>query len=432
MGENIIGQSWEHVIGVLEDNIFRSNISQWQSEVADLVEKKYKVPVFHSDRRITTRFFVSLPVQYRFTGAPSQWRADQSIDVSQNGVRIALSASVPVGAEVELKIKLPNTSGTVNLCGTVIWVHPSKSGPPGTFECGIAFESLRKVSQKDKIISFMVNRFCGLALKNKFELESRLAITREDLLRAYELVYQEYEPRGYCAARAQKLHYNYFSLLPKSRTFILEHDHKLVGTISLIEDSPLGLPMERAFPEQIGRYRANGWKMAEIGLLALDHQVFGAKSFSLTNLGKLAATFRLFKICFDYARFVAGVTDLVITMHPRHRELYYYLNFEAIGQVRSYQGAQGKPALPMHLNITKTAAMMPRQSALRKYFIDQKVPREILEKHWNWDDASVTEFLDKIGLWDELTPEKQAVLKTFYPNIRVRGMLDPSPGTLVP
>jgi hypothetical protein len=344
-------------------------------------------------------------------------------------VCIALNAPVSVGAEVELKIKLPETSGTVKLGGTVIWVRPSPNVQK-MFQCGIAFESLRKVSQKEKIISFMADRFCGLALENKFHLESRLATTREDLTRAYELVYREYQPRGYCAPQAAQLHYTAFSLLPFSRTFILEHDGRLVGTISLIEDSPLGLPMEGTFPEQIERYRVNGRKLAEFSLLALDHQVFGTKSFSLTDLGKLSATFRLFKICFDYARFVAGITDLVISMHPRHRELYYYLNFESIGRVRSYEGAQGKPALPMHLEISQCVTMIPPQSALRKYFIDQRVPDEILRKHWNWDDASVSDFLEKIKLWDYLTPQKQAVLKALYPNLRQQcGAADPSQGS---
>lgn len=428
MGKNIINQSWEHVIGILEDNIFRSDISQWQSKIAELAEKRSEAPTFHHDQRIQTRFFASLPVQYRFTGDQPRWMADQSIDVSQNGVRIALNAVVSVGTEVELKIKLPNASGVVRLCGTVIWVRPRVNGQ-NQFECGIAFESLRRVSQKEKLISYMADRFCRLALENKFNLESRLAITREDLLRAYGLVYAEYAPRGYCAPQAEKLHYTHYSLLPRSRTFILEHDHKLVGTISLIEDSPLGLPMERTFPEQIARFRSHGRKLAEISLLALDHQVFGTKSFSLTDLGKLAATFRLFKICFDYARFVAGITDFVITMHPRHRELYYYLTFEAIGHVRSYQGAQGKPALPMHLNIERSVATIPPQTSLRKYFIEQEVSKEILKQHWNWDDATVSEFLDRINLWDDLSPRKQAILKTFYPRMRQHKMPDPSPGT---
>jgi len=424
----ILNRTWAHALGILEDNIFRTNISQWQSKIAELAEKRSEALPRQPERRIQPRFFEFLPVKYRFTGDPSKWIADQSLDVSQNGVCIALNTPVSVGAEVEMKIKLPDASGAVKLSGTVIWVRPSPNVQK-MFQCGIAFESLRKVTQKEKIISFMADRFCGLALENKFNLESRLAVTREDLLGAYDLVYREYEPRGYCAPQTEKLHYTYYSLLPFSRTFILEHDHKLVGTISLVEDSPLGLPMERTFPEQIERYRRNGRKLAEFSLLALDHQVFGTKSFSLTDLGKLAATFRLFKICFDYARFVAGITDLVISMHPRHRELYYYLNFESIGRVRSYEGAQGKPALPMHLDISKSVAMIPPQTALRKYFIDQRVPEEVLRKHWNWEDASVSEFLDKINLWEDLAPQKQAILKTLYPNIRQRSVPDPSQGS---
>lgn len=423
MKKNFINKSWEHAIGILEDNIFRTNISQWQSKVAELAEKSAEISAHQADRRSQTRFFEFLPVVYRFIGDPRKWMKNQSLDVSQNGVRIALTAPVPIGTEVELKIKLPNSSGAVKLSGTVIWVRPAPN-VQDMFQCGVAFESLRKVTQKEKIISFMADRFCAVALKHKFNLESRVATTREDLLRAYELVYREYVTRGYCSPQAAKLHYTYYTLLPSSRTFILEHDRQLVGTISLIEDSPMGLPMESTFPEQIGHYRANRRKLVEVSLLALDHKVFGNKSFSLTDLGKLAATFRLFKIAFDYARFIAGNTDLMISMHPRHRELYYYLSFEAIGPVRSYQGAQGKPALPMHLNIDKSVATIPAQSALRKYFIEEKVPEEILMRHWHWDAASVDEFLDKINLWNTMEPHHQAILKTFYPDIKHRSVLD--------
>lgn len=414
---------WESAIAVMHDNILhQEKMDEWVRSFDDLKEDldtaAFETP--EAERRVEPRFLLSLPVHHRIQGPvfSSSWMPTKSIDISQNGIRLAVENPIPVGAHLELNMKLPNYRKPIRLKGVVVWGKPSVNNGAG-YECGVAFENFRhKVSIKSKMIHFMADKLCNAALKNSENLRCRPAMTKEDLQDAYHLVYNEYSKRNICKENASLLHYSFYCMLPGARTFILEMDGKIAGTISLIVDSPCGLPMETLFPDKIGKFRQSGRRAAEVSLLALDGKLFGTKSFSLTDMRKLAASFKLFKMMFDYARFEAGVTDLFIAMHPKHRDLYQYLMFETIGPVRSYSRAAGKPALPMRMDIPNVVMTVPSHMGIQRYFIEERLSPELLETHFSWDAASAREFLfHQRHLWTELEPHQQAYLKVLYPNL---------------
>ncbi len=411
---------WESAIAVLQDNIFGTDIDRWHTTFNQLQDALPETPSqpAATDRRKEPRFSLSLPVHHRIKGQAADWKASSSIDVSQNGIRLALEGPVSVGTHLELDVKLPNVKKTVRMEGVVVWEKPSINGT-AISECGVAFESLRGGSTKGKLVQFMADKLCRMAMKETYSMTCRPATSEKDLKDAYALVYREYLKRKYCKADVSELHYTVYSLLPKSKTFILEMDQRVVGTISVIIDSPCGIPMESLFEDKISKFRREGRTIAEVSLLALDQSVFGRKSFSLTDFKKLSGSFLLFKMMFDYIRYGVGVTDLFITMHPKHKELYQYLTFEIIGPVRSYAGAEGNPALPMRLDVNRTVLTLPRELSIQRYFIEDKLPQEVIESRFHWTSESISEFLKIRNMWRHLSPKQQEHLKACYPGIQI-------------
>ena len=406
MSSFAIRNAWDAAIGVLEDNIFEDQTSTKKQAVRD--------PVL-INRRKENRFFISLPIRHRLRGQIFRWASSRSINVSQNGIRLTIDSIVPIGTPLQMKIKLPNSKKELRMEGIVVWEQASPNGPE-IRECGVAFESLRKLSRKEKLIEFLADSLCRMALRTKHHLVCEPAESTEEIRKAYQLVYREYQKRGYCRHNPQGIHFNFRCIIPGSKTFVLKDENRIVGTVTLIMDSEFKLPMESIFSDKISFYRRPSKKLAEVSMLAVDSQYFGNKSFSLTDFDKLASVFRLFKIMFDYARTIGGVTDLFIAMHPKHRELYQYLTFETIGPVRNYTGARGNPAVPMRLDIGRAVLTVPWNSVLRAYFIDRIMPTNVLSKGFTWDTDAIKFFLGEgSAMHPELDSHKHAYLKKHYP-----------------
>ncbi|GEM_PF-1636642 len=239
---------------------------------------------------------------------------------------------------------------------------------------------------KDSINQSLADQIFDLVFQYPDSYVCTIAHTFEDLREAYRLVHQEYLNRGYCESNPSQMHYTYYCVLPKSRTILLleKGEKKILGTGSLILDSPCGFPAEPLFPEELRQIRGEGRRLAEVTLLAISTQAFGKKVFSLTNLQKLIATFRLFKALFTYAR-SQGVTDLIIAVNPRHEKLYQSLTFKPMGPVRPYSGVRNNPALLMHLDIIEFMDIKLRNRMIQKYFLEGSNIHELMRNSYHWD-----------------------------------------------
>ena len=400
-----VSSAWQSGIAILEDNVFQKKLLPEDSSFPE--------------RRKAARVSVGVPLRFRIKGERFLWHEGKSVDVSNTGVRLAVMRFVPVGAQLQLDVWFPQTKRDLHLEGVVVWTQPSRTAE-SVFECGVAFKNLREVTKKERLIYFIADVLCGLATKkDSKDIVCYPAQTFEELKSAYRLIYEEYLQRGYCEPHPSQMHYSVFCVLPESRTFLLrKREGQILGTLSLIADSPLGLPMESVFPELVRELRASGRRLGEVSLLALDHQAFGSKSFSLTDFHKLTGAFRLFKLLFDYACSVAQLTDLVITVHPKHADLYRYLTYEIMAAPRSVSSACGKPGLPMRLDIQKSLANPHVSKSLRQYFVHHDAtPRGLLTKYFQWDRQALQEMLVTTQpLWQDLPLNLRRHLKSYYPD----------------
>jgi hypothetical protein len=113
----------------------------------------------------------------------------------------------------------------------------------------------------------------------------------------------------------------------------------------VVPDSPLGLPADKVFPEETGRLRASGAKLAE------------AVSLVQGRLSERAGMLVAAKLC-EFTCLAAGrllgATDLVITVNPRHESYYRrVMLFDRRGAEAPCDKVSGAPAVFLTLNFAE-------------------------------------------------------------------------------
>ncbi len=341
------------------------------------------------------------------------------MDISHRGVRLALGAALPVGGGVDLEIKLLDTPKVFRLRSTVLWIAPSPLGGSALeWECGAVFGDSHSAPAEGEITALMANEACKFLLQSRSDQVCRPAGSLGELKAAYRLVYKEHLARSYCISDPSEMHYDFFCILPEACTFILEREEEILGTLTLVVDSPLGLPFEAAFPGTLAKLRSPHRRFAEVILLALNREAFGRGQPSLARFQKQLSLFRLLKTVFDYARTVAGVTDLVIRAAPKQETFCKTLTFETIGPARPSPDACGRQMLPMRMDIGRSMKGVPEDGRIWQYFVKAPTPKEFLERRFHLTSEMVRELLVEMRpLWPTIPFTCQEHLQACYPSL---------------
>lgn len=197
-----------------------------------------------------------------------------------------------------------------------------------------------------------------------YPLSLKLATSRAEFRSAFQLLYRTYLARHYITPRAREIVYRLSYGLPSSRTLIARrHGPKggslqSVGTLTVIGDGCLGLPMESIYHAEVQSLRDAGLRLAEVSGLAID---IPQRSPSL------AAFFVLTQFLVQYSCW-KGIDDLLISIHPRHVPFYrHWFHFLPFGPCRAYQAVGGHPAVACRLDLKR---LQETQDPLvyRRYF----------------------------------------------------------------
>ena len=212
-------------------------------------------------------------------------------------------------------------------------------------------------------------------------VEFRPARTLDEFKAAARLVYQEYRRRGYVPENEAALRLSIFQALPETTTFIALHRTLgVIGTLTLIQDSPLGLPMDEVYQPELGELRGQGHRLAEVSMLSFDSVAERRTAFPTLQVRKMGLILGLFKAMFDYVRTRTRTTELIACFHPRHEILYEFLCLEPLGGLRPYPMVNGHAAVARHLNILdgqRRAATVP---ILQLFYGRQTSPKRLLQK----------------------------------------------------
>ena len=179
---------------------------------------------------------------------------------------------------------------------------------------------------------------------------------------AFRVIHDSYAQHGFILPNRASIWLNEHHLLASSRVFLAMQTKQVCGTLTLVEDGPLGVPMESLFGQEVQQCRETNGSIAEATCLArsLPGSTEGSKSEGpkIVNqlMGAVAQTARR-----------SGIKQILITVHPRHAQYYIRLaGFRSLGPPRAYPAVRGHLALPLALHLPSLSQVCP--AAHRRYF----------------------------------------------------------------
>lgn len=214
-------------------------------------------------------------------------------------------------------------------------------------------------------LGFRPGELAGLVFK--------VADCRTEWEQAFRLLHTISVQRGIYPPKPSGMRIAPYHALPTTAVIVAMHGDRVVGTMTLVEDSPLGLPMEAVFPGEVERLRVRKCRVAEVSMLAVD------PAFRGTGM-----TMTMNRVMWRWAYFYRKVTDLVIAVRPSITDYYAtVLLFAKEGPQRPYQSLNNVPVLPMRLNLETAVARYQQaygekiQPGLRNLYRFMVLDREI-------------------------------------------------------
>ncbi len=229
-------------------------------------------------------------------------------------------------------------------------------------------------------------------LKNTENIEYKIAISTEELEQAFELVTQQYISAD-LHNESDDLRLTKFHLLPNCKVFIAiqkqaDYSEKVVGTLTMVEDSSMGLPMDEIYHDRLQKLRICSLKLAEVIGLAVSPE----QSAIHNNI-----VMYLYKICLQFSRFTQ-ISDLLCTVKPKHTTFYEsLLLFKRIGDLVPYSYAKNQLVQGYQLNLHQ--ANKDFEEVYRGMDFDADLHRFFF--------TDTKQFNRPYGKGDAMTPEQQ-------------------------
>ncbi|MGD8974766.1 MAG: hypothetical protein PVJ56_15795, partial [Desulfobacterales bacterium] len=103
---------------------------------------------------------------------------------------------------------------------------------------------------------------CIIRVANKLEIRQK----------AYELLHGLYLKMGYTQNNDKGLWLTIYDALPETTTFVAEDERgRCVGALTVVFDSPIGLPADELYKKEIDIIRNSGGKICEFVSLGIDN-----------------------------------------------------------------------------------------------------------------------------------------------------------------
>jgi len=256
-------------------------------------------------------------------------------------------------------------------------------------------------------------------LKNLLStIEYRVARTREEVEESYSLVYKEYLKRGYLNEDASKMRVSPYNMLPQTTTFIGIVGKNVISTATVIVDSPLGLPMDEIYHNELIPVREAKKKICEISMLASDSELFSSGVSMMLNAKKMFFIFFLFKLILDYCKEVMDLDYLCITINPKHKMTYDLLFFKDLGGLKTYHFANEAPAIAKYLDlhtIEDNCKNNDKTGLFKMFFSGNTDPEKFKGKFAFTPDDLRYFFIERTGMLKKASPEQLTYLKQCYP-----------------
>lgn len=204
----------------------------------------------------------------------------------------------------------------------------------------------------------------------------------EEVLRGWRLLYRVYRDAEFVRPNPYRIHTVPQAIGDHTAVIVAQSGRRTVGTISAIGDTPLGLPLDEVFADELDAMRQRGRRPMEVGLLAEQptraHR--SARPFSIV--------FEMMRYTFYFALH-QGATDFICGIPPRRASLYQRtLGFRRVGEVRQYATVEGNPVTLMSIPTAHILAYHTRYRAAHA-FVSNPLPAGTFDGRYNFRDPGL-------------------------------------------
>lgn len=183
------------------------------------------------------------------------------------------------------------------------------------------------------------------------QLTLKIADTKEELEACFAVLHDTYVESGFMKPDPSGMRLSIHHALPTTTTLCAMYDGKVVGTVSLIRENRLGMPLQNAF--DLSELHSKGGCIVEVSALAIS-RMFRKNSGSIL--------LPLMKFVYEFCVTHVNTRHLVIAVNPRHIKHYEsLLHFRRLSTrvVESYDFANGAPAIGATLDLLQLAMEQP-------------------------------------------------------------------------
>ena len=249
----------------------------------------------------------------------------------------------------------------------------------------------------------------------------KIAETKEELEACFAVLHDAYVDSGFMKPDPSGMRITIYHALPTTTTLCAKFDGQVVGTISLIRESALGVPLQRIC--DLSAVRAKEGYIAEVSALAV-HRDFRKTGGSIL--------FPLMKFMYEYCTTFFDTRHLVIAVNPSHIEMYESLLFFrrlTATMVENYDFVNGAPAIGAVLDLKEAPEIFkkhysskPPRRNLYAYFTTVKLPNIQFpnRRFFTTNDPVLTpELLDHFfnkctKTFENLSERKKVLLHSIY------------------
>ena len=266
---------------------------------------------------------------------------------------------------------------------------------------------------KDKILSFSTSPKTFIEA-----IEYRVVRTKDELEKAFHLVYQEYLKRGYTQPHPSQMRLSIFNALPETTTFIAIWEKEVLATATLIPDSPLGLPMDEIYHQELENFRKRKKKLCEISMLASNTELFKNGVSLMLNSKKMLFIFFLFKLIFDYVYNLLHLDYICISINPKHKLTYDFLLFKDLGELKTYSSVNNAPAIGKYLdlnNVEEECKKAGKEGLYKMFFSSPSEPTKFSPKLILSAEELRYFFVEKTDIFKKATSHQLEYIKKCYP-----------------
>jgi GNAT superfamily N-acetyltransferase len=181
-------------------------------------------------------------------------------------------------------------------------------------------------------------------------LDFGLARGVEDFDGAFRLLHDRYVAEGFMAPHPSGRRLGIYNALPSTKLFVARAEGRVVGTIALVQDSSLGLPIDQVYREELAPIRARGRLVGEASTLTVDPAYRGAG---------FAILMRLYRMLIVYAASIARLNDVCMIIAPHHGRFYRtYFGVHQFGPPRPYPRVNGLRAIGLIGDLDESRAFI--------------------------------------------------------------------------